>query len=187
MDLGRIANKLKWNDPDPTQTDDLIMLDAPTDTPNRRINGNNKQYGSLADERTKKEAVLTEDEDEATFLKLLQRNREFRLYILSYVTTHMGEWLTYIASIALAEELLTQQGISSRTTISILVVVRLLPNVLLSPFGGILADGRDRRESMIFLDVVGAISPLLFLLAMHFQSIPLIYLVTFLQQVRAVT
>jgi dTMP kinase len=94
----------------------------------------------------------------------------------------MGEWFTYIASIALAEKILGSRGASSRTTISILVVVRLVPNVLLSPIGGILADGRDRRHSMIFLDVIGALSPLLFFVAMHYESIGVIYLVTFLQQ-----
>ena len=150
-----------------------------TTAEDKQLNGSNGNghYGSLPEEDTEPKL-----EEEATFLGLLQSNRCFRLYMLSYVITHMGEWLTYIASIALAEELLDQQGITSRTTISVLVVVRLLPNVLLSPFGGILADGRDRRESMILLDVLGAITPLLFLVAMSFQSIPIIYLVTFLQQ-----
>ena len=127
-------------------------------------------------------ALNNKKDDEATYFKLLCRNRPFRLYITSYVITHTGEFLTYIASIALTEELLSTAGTTSRTTISILVVVRLLPNVLLSVLGGILADGRDRRESMILLDILGAISPLLFLVAMHFQSIPLIFAVTFIQQ-----
>lgn len=121
-------------------------------------------------------------ESDATYMKLLLRNRNFRLYLISFTVTHVGEWFTYIASIALAEELLGSAATASRTTISILVVVRLLPNVLLSPFGGILADGRDRRESIIFLDVIGAITPLLFFFAMYFESICLIYVVTFLQQ-----
>ena len=135
----------------------------------------------------------------ATYYNLLKFHRQFRLYILSYIITHIGEWFSYIASIALVEELLGQRssvddGIqnengpqsqsqsSSRTTISILVVVRLLPNVLLSPLGGLLADAGDRRHSMIALDVLGAITPLLFFLAMQFQSIHIIYVVTFLQQ-----
>ena len=122
------------------------------------------------------------EEDEASFLGLMKNYRCFRLYLLSYIITHCGEWFTYIASITLAEKLLGAAGTTSRTTISILVVVRLLPNVLLAPFGGILADGRDRRESMIFLDIIGAISPLLFFFAMYFESIGVIYLVTFIQQ-----
>lgn len=156
-------------------------------------NNNRQNVGTANDRRSDDEPMIvatkalnnkeSEDQgDEATYLGLLSRNRPFRLYMLSYVITHTGEYLTYISSIALTEELLKLSGTTSRTTISSLVVVRLLPNVLLSPFGGLLADGRDRRTSMIILDLLGAISPLLFLLALHFQSIPVIFIVTFIQQ-----
>jgi MFS family permease len=71
---------------------------------------------------------------------------------------------------------------ASRTAISILVAARLIPNVLLSLFGGTLADSRDRRKSMMFLDICGAICCLFFVVAYHLQSIHLIYVTTFLQQ-----
>jgi MFS family permease len=166
-------------------------MTTPADETNGTSHGNglgDSDYGSTdtytAVARVQVKAKATNDamEEEATYWNLLKKNRPFRLYLASYCITHSGEWLTYIASISLAEEFLNDAAASSRTTISILVVVRLLPNVLLSPFGGILADGRDRRESMIILDILGSFCPLLFLVAMHFRSIPIIYFVTFVQQ-----
>lgn len=120
--------------------------------------------------------------DDTTFRGLMKKNRAFRLYLMSYVVTLTGEWLTYIASIALIEELVANSERPSQKAISIFMVARLLPNVVLCPIGGILADGRDLRVSMIFLDLLGGVSSLLFLASMYFQSIEVIYFATFLQQ-----
>jgi MFS family permease len=87
-----------------------------------------------------------------------------------------------MASIDFIETQMQKSNTTSRTSISILVAVRLLPYVLLSCFGGTLADSRDRRKSMIFLDICGAICALLFVVAYHLQSIHLIFVTTFLQQ-----
>ena len=38
-----------------------------------------------------------------------------------------------------------------------LVVMKTLPEILLSPIGGILADSFDRRKMMIALDIVASI------------------------------
>jgi Na+/melibiose symporter-like transporter len=122
------------------------------------------------------------DDNKATFIGLLRRNRPFRLYLLSYIITHTGEWLTYIASITVIESLLGNADATSRTAIGILVVVRLIPNVVLMSIGGTLADSRDRRESMIVLDIIGALVVLLFMVAFRCKSIVGIYLVTFIQQ-----
>jgi MFS family permease len=115
-----------------------------------------------------------------TYVSLLRNNREFRLFLTSYLITHCGEWLTYVASIALIEDILGNK--ISRTAIAGLVMTRLLPNVVLSCAGGVLADARDRRQSMILLDILGALSALLFLVAYHARSITVIYLVSLLQQ-----
>jgi MFS family permease len=117
-----------------------------------------------------------------TYWGLLKTNREYRLLLSSYLITHCGEWLTYIASINVIELQMQKSNTTSRTAISILVAARLLPNVLLSLFGGTLADSRDRRKSMIFLDVCGAICALLFVVAYQLESVNLIYLMTFFQE-----
>ena len=130
-------------------------------------------------------------DDILDYLHLLRTNRAFRLFLCSYVFGHMGEWFTYIASISLMERMLnsptgldavlgddatttsdtTSSGSEhSRTSIGILVMIRLLPTVLLSPFGGVLADSRDRRKSMIVLDLMGACTPILFILATFLET-----------------
>jgi Na+/melibiose symporter-like transporter len=125
-----------------------------------------------------------DDEDDVTYTQLLKRNRPFRLFLWSYIANHMGEWLTYLASISAIEKIQLDSGIvkTSRTAIATLIVVRLAPNIILAPFGGVLADGRDRRESMIVLDIIGAVVAWIFILAIELKSIPMIFLATFLQE-----
>jgi MFS family permease len=75
-----------------------------------------------------------------------------------------------------------QSAENQATTVSALVAIRLLPNFLLSPFGGAVADQFDRRVSMIALDLLGAACALLFILAFECRSVPMIYFAAFLQE-----
>jgi MFS family permease len=124
-----------------------------------------------------------EDEDEITYTQLLKGNRPFRLFMCSYIANSMGEWLTYLASISAIEKIQLDSGIqeTSRTAIAALIIVRLTPTILLLPFGGVLADDRDRRETMIIIDIIGGVVAWLFILAIELQSIPTILLASFLQ------
>ncbi len=112
---------------------------------------------------------------------LLQSNRPFRLYISAYVITITGEWLTYVASMELIEHILGASSQSSRIYISILHVTRVLPHFFLIPISGVLADTWDRRKSMIALDILGALAPLFYALALYFQSIEIVFIVSLVQ------
>jgi MFS family permease len=127
-------------------------------------------------------AIPVGSNEGASFYRLLKDNREFRLYIISYLVTKCGEWLTYVASISMIEDWLGGGHSTSRTAISYLVVIRIMPNVILSAAGGALADSRDRRHSMIALDLLGSVVTLLFLVALHYKSIAMVYVVTVLQE-----
>lgn len=117
----------------------------------------------------------------SSYMKLIRDNRAFTLFFMSYISSHLGEWLTYLASIAALKQ--THHGADlKKTMVGILIIVRLLPSVILAPFGGVLADGRDRRQSMVVLDLAGAFTGLLFILAVRAKSIPLIYAATLTQQ-----
>ena len=100
-----------------------------------------------------------------------------------------GVWLTYLSSLTAIhyihasqqDDLSEEKNVN--TAISYLVVVRLMTNFFFSPLGGVLADAFCRRKVMILLDLLGAISSFVFILAIAFKSIYMIYFATFLQQV----
>jgi MFS family permease len=87
-------------------------------------------------------------------------------------------WFTYVASMSL---LRGHGGEGSATILSILVVVRMLPNTLFGMVGGLLADRYDRRQNMIVLDVLGGVVALAYLL--YSESIVWILVCTGLQEV----
>lgn len=121
------------------------------------------------------------NEKDVSFLSIIITNRKYRLYLLGYLFSLAGDWLTYVASIEVIEEMLGPKSAESRRFISLLVVCRLIPNFLLIPFGGFLADGKDRRKNMMFLDIIGAFAPLFYLVASYLKSTKLVYLATLFQ------
>jgi len=118
-----------------------------------------------------------------SYWQLLRDNRPFTLYLLSYITNHTGEWLTYLASLTALHDMGSSS--SSSTLIGALVAVRLLTNVAASPWGGALADARDRRHVMIVLDLVGAGTAWVFVAAVYVQSPTLIFVATALQEIES--
>jgi MFS family permease len=131
----------------------------------------------------KEDATSSTASNNISYWQFLCQNRNYRWYIASFSLSHFGEWLTYISSIDFIETIREQQHRStSRTAISILILVRLLPNVVLSALGGTLADSWDRRHIMIGLDVCGALCAGLFILAFEMESIGLLYFATAVQQ-----
>ena len=128
-------------------------------------------------------ARKSSEESSPSYMRLLRENRPFLLFFVSYITSHLGEWLTYLASIAALEHMHKDEveGLP-KTMISTLIIMRLIPSVLLGPLGGVLADGRDRRQSMIVLDLSGSVIGGLFILAVQMKCVWLVYVATFVQQ-----
>ncbi|CAJ1903089.1 unnamed protein product [Cylindrotheca closterium] len=152
----------------------LTPLVKPTNLKQRNVHAN-QNVDLQGNEGTK----------EDSYIALLNRNRNLRFYIFSLLVTNCGEWLSYIASIDLIETRLARLNQESRTAVSILVLVRLLPNVIFSSVGGKLADKYDRRQLMFGLDVISAVVTLLFVVAYELQSIPIVYVASFAQQALA--
>jgi Na+/melibiose symporter-like transporter len=90
---------------------------------------------------------------------LVFRNKNVRLFLLSFMLARVGGWLTYIATLTMIEDQMRNEGTQSQSVISVLVACRFLPIVLLSPFGGVLADSRDRRRSMMRLAALVPCAP----------------------------
>ena len=69
----------------------------------------------------------------------------------------------------------------SRTSISFLAILRLLPSALFASIGGVLADSYDRRQIMCVLDCTGAVVAWLYILSYYLGSIYALYVATLLQ------
>ena len=91
--------------------------------------------------------------------KLLNRN--FTLLILGQVSSLLGN---LSLKFALSMYILEQTG--SASLFAGLLAASMLPTILLSPFGGILADRADRRAVMVGLDGLSGLAVLLAALAL---------------------
>lgn len=111
----------------------------------------------------------------ADYLIVMQNYPMYRAYFLSHFCMNMGDWFVRIASLLVVEELDPNSG----SVMANLVLSNLLPRVLFSQLGGILSDTFDRRKLMVTIDFLSAVVVLGYLLAVHFHSIDLLFLITF--------
>jgi Arabinose efflux permease len=86
-------------------------------------------------------------------LMLFCRNTALRRLLAALAVSQLGDWLYNLALLALVYDRTHSVAWTAATTCA-----RVLPMVLLGPFGGVLADRYDRRRLMIASDVarVGA-------------------------------
>ncbi|MEO6204766.1 MAG: dTMP kinase [Mycobacteriales bacterium] len=80
------------------------------------------------------------------------RIRPFRQLYTALVLSSFGDWLGFLATTALAAQLVEGFTAKAYATGGVLVF-RLLPAVLLGPLAGAFADRFDRRRTMVICDV----------------------------------
>jgi MFS family permease len=110
-----------------------------------------------------------------TYRRLLALNADFRRLWAGQAVSEIGDWLNNIAVLALTIQL-AGPG-SEGQAVSLYAVSRHLPLFLFGPFAGVVVDRMDRRRVMIAADCARAVLALGFLLAAHFGTLSLIYLV----------
>jgi predicted MFS family arabinose efflux permease len=81
------------------------------------------------------------------------RERNLRLLFGGLVASQAGDWLYNLALLAFVYE-----RTGSTVWVGITTAARILPEVVLGPIGGVLADRHDRRTVMIASDVLRAAS-----------------------------
>ena len=97
-------------------------------------------------------------------------NKDFSLVVIGQIISLFGNT---ILRFALSLHILDVTG--SATVFGSITAIALIPIVILSPFGGIIADRVNRRNIMMVLDFITAISMLVFALSLPTQNIiPLI-------------
>uniref|UniRef100_A0A7S1KQT8 Uncharacterized protein n=1 Tax=Percolomonas cosmopolitus TaxID=63605 RepID=A0A7S1KQT8_9EUKA len=116
------------------------------------------------------------------YINILWKNAPFRYLFISGIISRIGDFLTFIAiSSRLEEE--TQNSQYNGLTLSLLVVSLVLPQVVFSPWAGVLADLMDKRIVMLISDLFRACIVLLFLVTEN--STILVLLVLFACEVFA--
>ena len=79
------------------------------------------------------------------------RQRNLRLLFGGLVASQAGDWLYNLALLAFVYE-----RTGSTAWVGITTAARIVPEVVLGPIGGVLADRYDRRVVMILSDVLRA-------------------------------
>jgi MFS family permease len=89
------------------------------------------------------------DAPTGTMFTLVRRNRPLRRLLAALAVSQIGDWLYNLALVALVYDRTHSVAWTAVTT-----AARVVPMVVLGPFGGILADRYDRRRLMIVADVL---------------------------------
>lgn len=90
----------------------------------------------------------------------------------------LGDWLGLLANTALAQQLTADRSVATQgAAISGVILTRLLPDLLLGPFAGALADKLDRRRTIIIGDLIAGV---LFLSIAVAYDLAWLYLAQFL-------
>jgi predicted MFS family arabinose efflux permease len=84
---------------------------------------------------------------------VLRDNRDLRLLFVAQNLSFMGDWFTFVALAGLVQDVT-----DSAFLVSLLLVAFSLPSFLASPLGGPVADRYDRRQVLIVVSILQAIS-----------------------------
>lgn len=110
------------------------------------------------------------------YWNLLRDRKAYRRVWMGNVISRCGDALNYIATLTL------QRSFSdSGLLLSLLLLARMLPKVILSPIVGLMADRFDRRKVMLLSDLARLVCVLCFQFIRWPQLEPLLFVLTFLQ------
>ena len=84
---------------------------------------------------------------------VLRDNRDLRLLFVAQNLSFMGDWFTFVALAGLVQDVT-----DSAFLVSLLLVAFSLPSFLASPLGGPVADRYDRRQVLIVVSILQAVS-----------------------------
>jgi MFS family permease len=104
------------------------------------------------------------------YLRLLFRNRDFRLLYTGTLISLGGDWFLTVALLDLV-----LQVTGSATLASLMLLCQSLPIFLVTPFAGHVVDKVDRRKLMIIVDLLRTGACLLPLLARSAAMLPFAY------------
>lgn len=84
--------------------------------------------------------------------KSLARNRPFRNLALATFSSALGDWIGFLAIIALTTTILGESR-AALFAVSGVMVARVLPSLLIAPVAGVFVDRWDRKRVLIWTDI----------------------------------
>ena len=113
---------------------------------------------------------------------LLKENRNFRNLYFARLVSLFGDWFHLLAVLTL----LRSMGDASAGSFGLILILKMLPSVFLSPIAGVVTDRYSRRKIMIFTDWARAFLVLLMLGMIWFPNALVLYILVILQACVAV-
>ena len=110
------------------------------------------------------------------YVELLRGNRNFRRLWLGRLISQTGDWFN---SVALFTLLLNLTG--SGEAVGIVLLIKLLPQFLVGPLAGVVADRFNRKTIMIVADVLRGLLVLGFLLVKRADQVWIVYILSALE------
>jgi MFS family permease len=111
------------------------------------------------------------------YITLIKTNSDFTKLWLSEAVSQLGDWFNVIVLLALVSEYTDGSGLA----VSLFLLARIVPPLLITPYAGVLADKLNRKTIMIVTDILRAIIVLMFLLSTGAGTLWLIYVLTVAQ------
>jgi MFS family permease len=107
------------------------------------------------------------------FIRLLARNRNYRYTWIGQIVSEVGDNFNNVAVLSLAVAKTHSGGV-----IAAIMLSRAIPAVLAGPLAGVSLDRFDRRRLMITSDLVRGVVALGFILAIGYEKIWLLYVLS---------
>lgn len=111
------------------------------------------------------------------YLQLIRNNPGFARLWFSQVISLTGDWFNTIV----LSTLVAQYSNGSGVAVSLFLLARFLPSFIFTPFAGVLVDRYNRKQVLIWSNLLRALIVPLFLLANSPDRLWLIYVVTIIQ------
>jgi MFS family permease len=112
-----------------------------------------------------------------TYIALLRRNPQFARLWAAMLISFIGDWFNTIALAALVSRFTNGSGLA----ISLFLLARFLPPLLVTPLAGALADRFDRKRLLVISDIVRVLIVLGLLAVQTADQLWLLYVLTMLQ------
>lgn len=111
------------------------------------------------------------------YIKLIRTNSDYTKLWLSGAVSQIGDWFNVIVLLALVSDYTDGSGLA----VSLFLLARIVPPLLITPYAGVLADKLNRKTILIVTDVLRAMIVLMFLLSTGAETLWLIYVLTVAQ------